>query len=179
VEFPVFWTVLLLVQALLGDGAYAWCPIYPQGRVAIEASRPTRRTSNPARLNMKSQAPLPPIEPRLTPRPVDQATRIGHVHLKVFRSRTVARFLLWRPRLRRKQRYGDRLPSSRRVGITITSVSIPGRAEAARHRRRAPPGSSTSPFVPDTRGSGRCLATATGGKVALDGASDHGGSEAL
>jgi len=25
-EFPVFWSVLLLVQALLGDGAYAWRP---------------------------------------------------------------------------------------------------------------------------------------------------------
>lgn len=25
-EFPVFWTVTLVVQALLGDGAYAWRP---------------------------------------------------------------------------------------------------------------------------------------------------------
>jgi putative oxidoreductase len=33
-EFPVFWTVLLLVQALLGDGAYAWRPFYQQARVA-------------------------------------------------------------------------------------------------------------------------------------------------
>ena len=33
-EFPVFWTVLLFVQALLGDGAYAWRPASPQGRVA-------------------------------------------------------------------------------------------------------------------------------------------------
>lgn len=27
-EFPVFWTVTLLVQALLGDGAYAWRPSF-------------------------------------------------------------------------------------------------------------------------------------------------------
>jgi putative oxidoreductase len=33
-EFPVFWTVLLLVQALLGDGADAWRPFYQQARVA-------------------------------------------------------------------------------------------------------------------------------------------------
>lgn len=25
-EFPAFWTITLLVQALLGGGAYAWCP---------------------------------------------------------------------------------------------------------------------------------------------------------
>ena len=33
-EFPVFWTVLLFVQALLGDGAYAWHPAFRQARVA-------------------------------------------------------------------------------------------------------------------------------------------------
>jgi len=27
-EFPAFWTVTLVVQALLGDGAYAWRPSY-------------------------------------------------------------------------------------------------------------------------------------------------------
>ena len=27
-EFPVFWTVALIVQALLGDGAYAWRPAF-------------------------------------------------------------------------------------------------------------------------------------------------------
>lgn len=27
-EFPAFWTVTLLVQALLGDGAYAWRPAF-------------------------------------------------------------------------------------------------------------------------------------------------------
>jgi putative oxidoreductase len=33
-EFPVFWTVLLFVQALIGDGAYAWRPFSWQFRVA-------------------------------------------------------------------------------------------------------------------------------------------------
>lgn len=29
-EFPAFWTVTLVVQALLGDGAYAWRPSFLQ-----------------------------------------------------------------------------------------------------------------------------------------------------
>ncbi len=33
-EFPAFWTVLLFVQALLGDGAFAWRPFLPMGRLA-------------------------------------------------------------------------------------------------------------------------------------------------
>lgn len=39
-EFPAFWTVTLLVQALLGDGAYAWRPSFlPEW--AFPANRPT------------------------------------------------------------------------------------------------------------------------------------------
>lgn len=34
-EFPAFWTVMLLVQALLGDGAFAWRPSL--GRAASRA----------------------------------------------------------------------------------------------------------------------------------------------
>ncbi len=33
-EFPAFWTVTLFVQALLGDGAYAWRPSFLPARVA-------------------------------------------------------------------------------------------------------------------------------------------------
>ena len=33
-EFPVFWTVMLLVQALLGDGAYALRPFSERLRPA-------------------------------------------------------------------------------------------------------------------------------------------------
>ena len=33
-EFPAFWTVTLVVQALLGDGAYAWRPAFLPGLVA-------------------------------------------------------------------------------------------------------------------------------------------------
>ena len=36
-EFPVFWTVALLVQALLGDGAYAWRPALQLGARPAEA----------------------------------------------------------------------------------------------------------------------------------------------
>jgi len=40
-EYPVFWTVTLVVQALLGDGAYAWRPSFLPGipaRKAIEVN---------------------------------------------------------------------------------------------------------------------------------------------
>lgn len=33
-EFPAFWTVMLVVQALLGDGAHAWRPTFLPGRTA-------------------------------------------------------------------------------------------------------------------------------------------------
>ena len=33
-EFPVFWAVTLIVQALLGDGAYAWRPSFLSSRTA-------------------------------------------------------------------------------------------------------------------------------------------------
>lgn len=39
-EFPAFWIVALIVQALLGAGAYAWRPTLPSVRV---------RTAQPAR----------------------------------------------------------------------------------------------------------------------------------
>lgn len=31
-EFPAFWTVMLVVQALLGDGAFAWRPAFSPSR---------------------------------------------------------------------------------------------------------------------------------------------------
>lgn len=31
-EFPAFWTVMLVVQALLGDGAFAWRPAFLPSR---------------------------------------------------------------------------------------------------------------------------------------------------
>lgn len=33
-EYPAFWTMTLLVQALLGDGAYAWRPAFKSVRTA-------------------------------------------------------------------------------------------------------------------------------------------------
>lgn len=38
-EFPVFWTVMLFLQSLLGDGAYAWRPSSLPGRRADPAPR--------------------------------------------------------------------------------------------------------------------------------------------
>lgn len=34
-EFPAFWTAMLVVQALLGDGAYAWRPTLAARRPAL------------------------------------------------------------------------------------------------------------------------------------------------
>lgn len=33
-EYPAFWTAMLIVQALLGDGAYAWRPVLALARPA-------------------------------------------------------------------------------------------------------------------------------------------------
>jgi putative oxidoreductase len=33
-EYPAFWTVALIVQAMLGPGAWAWKPRFSQGRAA-------------------------------------------------------------------------------------------------------------------------------------------------
>jgi putative oxidoreductase len=33
-EFPAFWTVMLVVQALLGDGAFAWRPAFLPARTS-------------------------------------------------------------------------------------------------------------------------------------------------
>jgi putative oxidoreductase len=33
-EFPAFWSAMLVVQALLGDGAYAWRPSFFSSRIA-------------------------------------------------------------------------------------------------------------------------------------------------
>ncbi len=33
-EFPAFWTITLIVQALLGNGAYAWRPAFLQRQTA-------------------------------------------------------------------------------------------------------------------------------------------------
>lgn len=37
-EFPVFWTVTLLVQALLGAGAYAWRPAFLNGTRGVQVA---------------------------------------------------------------------------------------------------------------------------------------------
>jgi putative oxidoreductase len=37
-EFPAFWTVALIVQAMLGDGAYAWKPARTQRAAAATPS---------------------------------------------------------------------------------------------------------------------------------------------
>jgi catechol 2,3-dioxygenase len=130
---------------------------------------------------MNSQAtPLTSIEPKLTPQPIDPGTRIGHVHLKVADLDRALAFYCGVLGFELKQRYGDqaafiaaggyhhhiglntwqsrggRPPAPGTTGLFHVAILYPTRAALADALRR--------------------LATAN---IPLDGASDHGVSEAL
>lgn len=123
---------------------------------------------------------LEPIEPRLTPRPVDPGTRIGHVHLKVADLERALAFYCGVLGFELKQRFGDQAafvaaggyhhhiglntwesrggnpPAPGTTGLYHLAILYPTRAALADALRR--------------------LIDAS---VPLDGASDHGVSEAL
>jgi catechol 2,3-dioxygenase len=130
---------------------------------------------------MNSQAtPLTSIEPKLTPQPIDPGTRIGHVHLKVADLDRALAFYCGVLGFELKQRYGDqaafiaaggyhhhiglntwqsrggRPPAPGTTGLFHVAILYPTRAALADALRR--------------------IATAN---IPLDGASDHGVSEAL
>ena len=130
---------------------------------------------------MSAQATtLPRLEPQLTPRPIDPGTRIGHVHLKVADLDRSLAFYCGVLGFELKQRYGHQAafvaagdyhhhiglntwqsrsgkpPAPGTTGLFHVAVLYPTRAALADALKR--------------------LVTA---KVPLDGASDHGVSEAL
>ena len=130
---------------------------------------------------MSAQAtPLPRLEPLLTPRPIDPGTRIGHVHLKVADLDRSLAFYCGVLGFELKQRYGHQAafvaagdyhhhiglntwqsrggkpPAPGTTGLFHVAILYPTRAALADALKR--------------------LVTA---KVPLDGASDHGVSEAL
>ncbi len=130
---------------------------------------------------MSTQAAnLPTIEPRLTPRPIDPGTQIGHVHLKVADLDRALAFYCGVLGFELKQRFGDQAafvsaggyhhhiglntwqsrgghpPAPGTTGLFHLAILYPTRAALADALRR--------------------LVTA---KVPLDGASDHGVSEAI
>jgi catechol 2,3-dioxygenase len=129
---------------------------------------------------MNDIAALPTREPELTPRPIAAGTRIGHVHLKVADLDRALGFYCGVLGFELKQRYGDQAafisaggyhhhiglntwesrggppPARGTTGLFHLAILYPTRADLADALRR--------------------LAAA---KVPLDGASDHGVSEAL
>ena len=112
--------------------------------------------------------------------PIIAGTRIGHVHLKVADLDRALGFYCGVLGFELTQRYGSRRPLSRPAAITITSASTPGRATAARRRRPAPPAFSTPPSSIRPRPAlADALRRVMAAGIPLDGASDHGVSEAL
>ena len=125
-------------------------------------------------------SPLPQIEPHLTPRPIDPRTCIGHVHLKVADLDRALTFYCGVLGFELKQRYGDEAaflaaggyhhhiglntwqsrgghpPAPGTTGLFHAALLYPTRAALADALKR--------------------LVTAG---VTIDGASDHGVSEAL
>jgi catechol 2,3-dioxygenase len=128
----------------------------------------------------QNAANLKPIEPQLTPKPIHPGTRIGHVHLKVADLDRALAFYCGVLGFEMKQRYGDQAafiaaggyhhhiglntwesrggtpPAPGTTGLFHTAILYPTRAALADALRR--------------------LAEAG---ITLDGASDHGVSEAL
>ena len=122
---------------------------------------------------------LVPLDDRIPPHPIADGVRIGHVHLKVANLDRALAFYCDVLGFELTQRAAARRPSSRPAAIITTSRSTPGRASAARPRRRLDRPLSPGDPLSDAGAAGRCAAPRAAAGIALDGASDHGVSEAL
>ena len=120
------------------------------------------------------------IEPKLTPRPIDQGVRIGHVHLKVADLDRALAFYCGVLGFELKQRYGRQAAFVAAGGyhhhIGLNTWQSEGGAP--------PPPGTTGLFhlailYPTRRALADALKRLIEAKVPLDGASDHGVSEAL
>ena len=111
---------------------------------------------------------------------IDPGVRIGHVHLKVADLDRALAFYCGVLGFELTSASATRRRSSRPAATTTTSASTHGRAAAARRRRPAAPASTTSPSATrrGARWRPRSSALLDAG-IPLDGASDHGVSEAL
>jgi catechol 2,3-dioxygenase len=126
------------------------------------------------------QTGLPSIEPGLTPRPIDPETRIGHVHLKVADLDRALAFYCGVLGFGLKQRYGTQAAFvaaggyHHHIGLN-TWDSKDG---------SAPPPGTTGLYhlairYPSRAALADALRRLTAARVRLEGASDHGVSEAL
>jgi len=123
---------------------------------------------------------LPPIEPALTPRPIHPETRIGHVHLKVADLDRALAFYCGVLGFELKQRYGSQAAFLAAGGyhhhLGLNTWESKGGA--------APPRGATGLYhvailYPDRAALADALKRLVAARVPLDGASDHGVSEAL
>jgi catechol 2,3-dioxygenase len=126
------------------------------------------------------RSPVPSIEPQLTPRPIDPGTRIGHVHLKVADLDRALGFYCGVLGFELKQRYGRQAAFlsaggyHHHIGLnTWESLNGPP----------APRGTAglyhLAILYPSRAALGDALKRLIEAGVPLDGASDHGVSEAL
>ena len=129
---------------------------------------------------MHVERPLPAIEPRLTPRPIHPAARIGHVHLKVADLDRSLAFYCGILGFELKQRYGRQAAFLSAGGyhhhLGLNTWESKGGSPPAR--------GTTGLFhvailYPTRAALADALRRLIEAKVPLDGASDHGVSQAL
>lgn len=129
---------------------------------------------------MPSDSTIPGIEPQLTPRPIHPGTRIGHVHLKVADLDRSLAFYCGVLGFELKQRYGRQAAFVAAGGyhhhIGLNTWQSKGGSP--------PPPGATGLFhvailYPSRPALADALKALMEAKVPLDGASDHGVSEAL
>jgi catechol 2,3-dioxygenase len=128
----------------------------------------------------QSATALAPIEPQLTPRPVHPGTRIGHVHLKVANLDRALAFYCGVLGFELKQRYGTQAAFVAAGGYHHHIGLNTWESEGGH-----PPAPGTTGLFhlailyPDRAALADALKRLVDAKVQLDGASDHGVSEAL
>ena len=129
-----------------------------------------------------SQTPsaLPRIEPALTPRPIDPGTRIGHVHLKVADLDRSLAFYCGVLGFDLKQRYGDQAAFLAAGGYHHHLGLNTWESKGGRPPARGTTGLFHVAILYPTRAAlADALKRLAAARIPLDGASDHGVSQAL
>ena len=127
-----------------------------------------------------STAPLPAMEPQLTPRPIDPGVRIGHAHLKVADLDRALAFYCGVLGFELKQRYGREAAFVAAGGyhhhIGLNTWESKGGSPPARGTTGL---YHIAILYPRRAALADALRRLHAAPVTLDGASDHGVSEAL
>ncbi len=123
---------------------------------------------------------LPTIEPVLTPRPIDPLVRVGHVHLKVADLERSLGFYCGVLGFELKQRFG-RQAAFISAGGYHHHIGL--NTWESRGGSPPPPGTTglyhVALLYPNRASLGDALKRLTAANVTIDGASDHGVSEAI